>query len=265
MQRVLQSAGEPLAADVLARMETGFGMGFGAVRVHDGAAASMSADAVGAEAFVVGSDLVFNRGMYEPRSKAGERLLAHELAHVMQQRQGTTPPLMRNRKKGGSEAQKGAWVTREPAGGCGVCYGVDSVKPAAAAGMVAHKVIQAAAQLYFGAYARPEFPFTAPTDENGRLDLLVATRGGFKIAEIKPSNPAGERRGIEDIRWYEQKLKETYPEMTVSLLDERIPVGDGLAMPDPVATATGCPPQKLAVAPMRLGVYGYWCTPPFSE
>jgi hypothetical protein len=265
---VLDSAGEPLPIDVRARMEKGFDTSFEAVRVHRGAAAARSAGEVSAEAFTVGSRIVFDTGMYAPASPSGERLLAHELAHVVQQRRGgAAPRLMRQRKKkkGDGEAHKGAWVTKEPAGGCGVCYGAASDKPAAVAGMVAHSVIQAAAQTYFGAYARPEFPFRAPTDENGRLDLLVATKGGFKIAEIKPSNPRGEKRGIEDIRWYEQKLKETYPHMAVSLLDERIPVGEGLPMPDPVAKATGCMPQKLAVAPMRLGVYGYWCTPPFSE
>jgi outer membrane protein OmpA-like peptidoglycan-associated protein len=61
---------------------------FGQVRVHTDARAAESASAVGALAYTVGQDIVFGAGQYQPQSTAGKRLLAHELAHVVQQGQG---------------------------------------------------------------------------------------------------------------------------------------------------------------------------------
>lgn len=82
---VLRSAGRPLEAPVRSAMEMRFGHDFSDVRIHDDRYAVASADAVGAEAYTVGSDIVFGAGRYA-RSSGRERLLAHELAHVVQQR-----------------------------------------------------------------------------------------------------------------------------------------------------------------------------------
>lgn len=57
---------------------------FSQVRVHTGAEAARSADALGARAFTVGSDIVFGRGQFEPGRESGSDLLAHELAHTVQ-------------------------------------------------------------------------------------------------------------------------------------------------------------------------------------
>jgi hypothetical protein len=69
-------------------MESRFGHDFGQVRVHTDGQAAESARAVSAKAYAVGSDIVFNRGEYQPRTAAGLGSLAHELAHVVQQRAG---------------------------------------------------------------------------------------------------------------------------------------------------------------------------------
>jgi hypothetical protein len=58
---------------------------FSAVRVHTDGAAAESAGALGAEAYTLGSDIVFAQGRYAPRAESGRELLAHELAHVVQQ------------------------------------------------------------------------------------------------------------------------------------------------------------------------------------
>lgn len=60
------------------------------VRIHDGAEADRAARSVGARAFALGEDLVFARGQYRPEVPEGRRLLAHELAHVAQDRSGAT-------------------------------------------------------------------------------------------------------------------------------------------------------------------------------
>src|SRR5262245_50138435 len=67
-------------------MEQRFGHDFSGVRVHVGDRASESAAAVGASAYTVGQQIVFGRGRFDPLSGAGRKLIAHELAHTIQQR-----------------------------------------------------------------------------------------------------------------------------------------------------------------------------------
>ncbi|MFD9965267.1 DUF4157 domain-containing protein [Amycolatopsis sp. NPDC058986] len=76
--------GEPLRADVRAVMERRFGTDFSGVRVH--ADETVRSRELSARAFTVGQDIVFAPGRFAPHTPAGERLLAHELAHVVQQR-----------------------------------------------------------------------------------------------------------------------------------------------------------------------------------
>jgi hypothetical protein len=84
---VLRSPGQPLGAGVRAFMEPRIGHDFSRVRVHTGGLASRSADAVGALAYTVGNDVVFRDGQYAPETAEGRRLIAHELTHVVQQRE----------------------------------------------------------------------------------------------------------------------------------------------------------------------------------
>jgi hypothetical protein len=82
------SGGSPLSDDVRADMEGRLGHDFGDVRVHSDGAAHESAKSVNAQAFTVGSDIVFQSGMYDPNSDSGRHMIAHELTHVVQQRNG---------------------------------------------------------------------------------------------------------------------------------------------------------------------------------
>jgi Domain of unknown function (DUF4157) len=77
--------GQPLGRTHRSEMEARFGHDFGAVRVHADAEAARSAESIGALAYTVGGHLVFGAGRYAPQSFEGRRLLAHELAHVVQQ------------------------------------------------------------------------------------------------------------------------------------------------------------------------------------
>ena len=85
VHEVLRSPGRPLDPTVRLSMESRFGHDFGRVRVHADAQAAESAWAVGALAYTVGSHVAFSAGRYDPGSGEGKRLLAHELAHVVQQ------------------------------------------------------------------------------------------------------------------------------------------------------------------------------------
>jgi hypothetical protein len=85
---VISAGGAPLPADVRADMEGRFGQDFGDVRVHNDGAAHDSAKSVNAQAYTVGSNIVFQRDTYDPASDAGRHMIAHELTHVVQQRTG---------------------------------------------------------------------------------------------------------------------------------------------------------------------------------
>lgn len=82
---VLRSPGTPLDATARAFMEPRFGHSFANVRVHDDSGARKSAQMVGARAYTVGEHMVFGRSEHSPGTDAGRRLIAHELAHVVQQ------------------------------------------------------------------------------------------------------------------------------------------------------------------------------------
>jgi hypothetical protein len=83
---VLRGEGQPLDPAIRAAFEPRFRHDFGLVRVHSDARAAESARHVHALAYTVGRDIVFAAGRYSPETKAGRSLLAHELAHVIQQR-----------------------------------------------------------------------------------------------------------------------------------------------------------------------------------
>ena len=80
-----RDAGAPLEPGLRSEMERGFGSDFSAVRIHDDAAAHDSARAINARAYAAGNDIVFGQGAYRPASTSGRALLAHELAHTVQQ------------------------------------------------------------------------------------------------------------------------------------------------------------------------------------
>lgn len=80
-----KGGGSSLPAETRDDMESGFGADFSNVRVHTGQeAAGMSRD-INAQAFTHGNDIYFNEGKYNPGSKEGQHLLAHELTHTVQQ------------------------------------------------------------------------------------------------------------------------------------------------------------------------------------
>ena len=82
---VLHSPGQPLEEEARSFMESRFGHDFSRVRVHTDTHAAEAAQAVNALAYTLGCNVVFGAGQYEPHTREGRRLLAHELTHVVQQ------------------------------------------------------------------------------------------------------------------------------------------------------------------------------------
>jgi hypothetical protein len=85
VEQVLQSTGEPLDEQIRSEMEEQFGRDFGDVRLHSDTRAAASAQAISALAYTAGHHIVFGAGRHKPLTPDGRHLLAHELAHVVQQ------------------------------------------------------------------------------------------------------------------------------------------------------------------------------------
>jgi hypothetical protein len=93
LNQTLASGGRPLEGGLRAELEHRFGESFSSVKLHSDAAAAASARAVEARAYTVGENVVF-AGTTPPEAAACRKVLAHELAHVIQQRRGgSAPPL----------------------------------------------------------------------------------------------------------------------------------------------------------------------------
>ncbi len=95
--------GAPLPGPVRARMEERFGFDFGSVRIHADAGADRLSRKLDSLAFTHGPDVFFSQGRYAPESEGGERLLAHELTHVVQQSGGS---------RGGEPIQRSSMETK---------------------------------------------------------------------------------------------------------------------------------------------------------
>jgi len=106
VERVLASAGQPLASALRQDMEARFHHDFSGVRVHTSADAAQSAREIGATAYTSGRHIAFAGGHFAPGTREGRRLLAHELTHVVQQSgqrpSGAVPAVQRDSAGGGS-------------------------------------------------------------------------------------------------------------------------------------------------------------------
>jgi hypothetical protein len=81
-----RGAGRPLERHVASTLSPAIGTALDDVRIHTGDGAAALARAVSARAFTVGNDIYFGRGEYQPGTSDGNQLIAHEVAHTIQQR-----------------------------------------------------------------------------------------------------------------------------------------------------------------------------------
>ena len=104
VEQGIQSPAQPLHAETREQMEGKIGAGFDGIRIHTGAAAAAAADDINARAFTIGRDIVFGSNEYAPGTREGNRLIAHELAHVVQQ--GATPAMVQREEKDKDDEKK---------------------------------------------------------------------------------------------------------------------------------------------------------------
>ncbi|HUO72210.1 MAG TPA: DUF4157 domain-containing protein [Solirubrobacteraceae bacterium] len=108
-----RGSGNPLTPAVSRHLESSYGEPLRDVRVHTGDHAAALARAVSARAFTVGSDIFFGRGEYDPASRAGTELIAHEVAHVVQQRGAAAAGQLRVSQPGDPSEREAEAVARD--------------------------------------------------------------------------------------------------------------------------------------------------------
>lgn len=255
VQSAIGSGGRPLSDETRSFFEPRFGFNLSALRVHTGAEAAASADALDARAYTLGSDIVFGPNQFAPETREGKSLLAHELAHAVGA--GGNSGAIHRKKRGA-------------AGGCGICI------EATEAGQIAHTEIR----LAFAA-ANPDIrsvEFAVPVVEAGKVAPFVPkvdlsydthTSAGkvINIGEIKPLDDADVQVGIarEKLKDYARELKANpalgYDEvfrMRDAPPTEPIPFFN-------LKNPPLCPPQVIYVKLTEPGIYQYYCEPPWSD
>ena len=105
------STGQPLPSPLQDQLEQQLGgHDLSAVRIHTGPSSATAATAIAAKAYTQGHDIHFAAGQYDPASKAGQHLLAHEVAHTVQQ-QGVAQPIHQRAANGGQRVARVAVST----------------------------------------------------------------------------------------------------------------------------------------------------------
>jgi hypothetical protein len=114
-----QGGGGPLSRSVSRHLETSLGEPLGYVRVHVDDHAAALARAVSARAFTVGSDIFFGSGEYNPSTRGGTELIAHEVAHVVQQRGAAVAGPLSVSQPGDASEREAEAVARDVTGSRG--------------------------------------------------------------------------------------------------------------------------------------------------
>lgn len=110
-----QTGGSPLKDSSRAFFEPRFGRDFSGVRIHQDARSATAASSLNARAFTVGDNIYFGQGEYASETAAGRKLLAHELTHVVQQRQGIAPAVIQREVAAVSPEQQAASLLTDAA------------------------------------------------------------------------------------------------------------------------------------------------------
>lgn len=105
-----RDGGTPMDRETKTFMEHRFNSDFSEVNIHTGEASAALNRSLNAKAFTVGNDIYFNEGQYNPQSNSGKHLLAHELAHTLQQGNGQTKKIARKVDEASVQAEYDKWA-----------------------------------------------------------------------------------------------------------------------------------------------------------
>ena len=204
----LKGGGQPLPESVRTFFEPRFGYDFSHVRIHTDGPASGVARAINAHAYTVGRNVAFGAGEYAPGTTEGNRLLAHELTHVLQQKGKPDSPLVQRVTGAGNCALPTETVNEQR----------DEL---ARAGRIAHSQVQG----FFAASLSSEVPIPRATKTQraacppsgtpiGRADFWRFGGGlaDVQVGEIKSIN--GRAYAVPDVDHYRTRLHELAGRLT---------------------------------------------------
>jgi len=193
-------ASSPLPEPVASRFGAVMGADFSDVRIHRNDEAARSCDALGARAFALDRDIAFNRGEFDPGSTSGIRLLAHELAHTLQQRTGAVRRLAISRV---------GQLQKRTCGGYGVRWLFELGAPAPSDGYIVQKIDEYKEVVDCPRTARclasPTLTFwEAWSVKRGQTREELHSQFGFTDSDVQPSAPTkgGYNVGTGDVRFY---------------------------------------------------------------
>jgi hypothetical protein len=196
--------GRPLDGSMRARMEPAFANSFAGVRIHDDAGAAAMSKQLDARAFTIGQHIAFARGAYRPGTAGGDELLAHELAHTIQQR-GAAP-----------------MIARKNAGGCAeLAEKVDEQRDEnSRAGKAAHIQIQKffakqlSSEVFIPRATKDQRKVSCPDNKvpKGFTDLFKWNKKQTEIGEIKSVD--GAKFAAPDVDHYNKRAKELVGRLT---------------------------------------------------
>jgi|GEM_PF-861625 len=178
-----RSNGSVLPANLRESMESRMGADFGNVRIHDDAESNDLSKQIHAQAFTTGNDIFFGAGKYDPASKQGQHLLAHELTHVLQQEGGGIRTKIQRHPVAPTKVER---KTQGDIFGVGALPGMD---------LDAFKQYTGAQADWF-----VETTLTAG-DRNDLWKLLFKTRPGSPIMAGVSDIPVKELRTVTDAQW----------------------------------------------------------------
>jgi hypothetical protein len=267
-------------------MSARFGFDFSAVRVHTDGEAARSAAAVRADAYTVGSHVVFGSGRFQPNTGSGMRLIAHELAHVVQQSalpatdgrplqhqlevSPSNSPAERSADAAADAVMRGAAVS----GLAG--SNVPSVQRAEVAncysdtltenqiGNAAHEVIQSWCAIQ-NAPCFSEVPIpggsSKGTGNTGFADLLshgAPGSGEIEVGEVKPVSQSGDVAPHLQLHGYITAQQALRPDVKVVPMYSWTPMPPLNGMTPFLPNSKGV--QFLNCSAPTNGLYFYWCT-----
>ncbi len=260
--------GQPLGAAERDFFEPRFGQDFGGVRVHADERAAEAAQSVNAQAYTLGRDIYFGAGRYRPDTSEGRHLMAHELAHVVQQ--GGSAARISRREAGAAPALTvGAspphistnaprHVQRGEVARCNVPSMTDN-----AIGMAAHTVIQSwCASQYPFCFSEVAIPGGAVGGGGGTgFSDLVHTRPGSTLIEIGEVKPVSQAQNVDP---YLQLAGYITAYQASHSHNQVIPMTGWAPQSPPNGVTPFFPPpgqlQFLNCSTSTNGVYFYWCT-----
>jgi hypothetical protein len=184
------AGGAPLPEGTRSYFEPRFGHSFSAVRVFHDSSAAEAAESLQANAFTIGPNIVFGAGRWSPESSDGQRLLAHELAHVVQQESSPSlqRKIMRDACKHDDFKSGGCSGIRDTSGDDPMLLATDNL--IVALGLKRHFGGTWLSQVYTPLNPRK----CDPGKKSGRIDALKVKEGSslsLEILEIKSRNLKG--------------------------------------------------------------------------